>query len=64
MKFNFDLMDAVIKDLESRGAVVMVMVEVNPKEVHKNVKVRGDWSIDAKWSSGRHWIIADIKSGR
>ncbi len=58
MKFNFNLMDTVIKDLESRGATVMVEVDMDK---NRNSLVRGDWSVDAKWSSGRHWTITDIE---
>jgi hypothetical protein len=58
MKFNFNLMDAVIKDLESRGAVVMAMVDMNKNQ---DSQVRGDWTIDAKWQTGRYWTITDVE---
>ena len=52
-------MDTIISDLKSRGATVTAVVDMNK---NRNSQVRGDWAIDAKWQTGRHWVITDIRS--
>ncbi len=56
MKLERKLMSRVIEDLESRGAKVVVIVE--PEENVDLCKL--NWTIEARWPTGRHWRIDTI----